>query len=334
MKKHLTFLLSLITVLSMAAPVCAAEKTDSVIDTSRTGSITISYADDADGSNPVTGAEFRFYKIAEIGSYGNYESIIPDAKKTAENGIIKIDGNTEANDVIDAVKTAYTAKNVTNGYTVTTKTDAKGSATADKLPLGLYLAEEVKPADHHFASIPFLFSVPYTENNGWHYSVSVEPKALPASDLVITKTVQGNAGEKNKDFHFIVTFDTNGKYKYTKSDGKTGTIENGGTIILRDGQSATIEMIPVGCSYTVREEEADQNGYRTTSSGTTGKITNKVKSYAKFTNTKDVDKPHEPGKPPKTKTGDSTAPLVWGGVAVGALVLFITLARRKTAGEK
>ncbi len=329
MKKYLTILLSFIMAMTMAAPAFAAEEKDSIIDTSKTGTITIDYSDDADGVNPVVGAEFRFYKVAEIGDFGNYESIIPVVQNKDLVNKIEINGSTEADDIIDAVKAAY-AGTVEGGYTTTVKTDSKGHAAAHNLPLGLYLAEESVPAIEHFASIPFLFSVPYTENNVWNYNVNVEPKSLPASDLVITKSVQGNAGETDRDFHFVVTFDIAGKYHYTKSDGATGTIESGGVITLKNGQTATIDTIPVGCNYAVQEEEANKYGYTTTSSGTTGKIVNKTKSYAKFVNVKNVEKPSGGSSVNKrTQTGDTIMPFIWGAVAVCALVVFIALARSK-----
>ena len=96
----------------------------------------------------------------------------------------------------------------------------------------------------------------------------------PFASFAIRKTVTGSTGEKEKDFHFTVTIrdkngkDLSGRYPFTGS--KTGGVKSGETITLRDGQSVTIQGLPIGTSYTVVEQEANQDGYRTTTTGTVG----------------------------------------------------------------
>lgn len=96
----------------------------------------------------------------------------------------------------------------------------------------------------------------------------------PFASFAIRKTVTGSTGEKEKDFHFTVTIrdkngkDLSGRYPFTGS--KTGGVKSGETITLRDGQSVTIQGLPIGASYTVVEQEANQDGYRTTTTGTVG----------------------------------------------------------------
>ena len=96
----------------------------------------------------------------------------------------------------------------------------------------------------------------------------------PFASFAIRKTVTGSTGEKEKNFHFTVTIrdkngkDLSGRYPFTGS--KTGGVKSGETITLRDGQSVTIQGLPIGTSYTVVEQEANQDGYRTTTTGTVG----------------------------------------------------------------
>ena len=81
--------------------------------------------------------------------------------------------------------------------------------------------------------------------------------------LVLSKTVNGEGGDLNKDFTFTVTFDVEGSYPYTGS--KTGEITSGGTVTLKNGESISINNLPEGTTYTVTETAED--GYTTTISG-------------------------------------------------------------------
>ncbi|MCL1970703.1 MAG: DUF5979 domain-containing protein [Candidatus Bathyarchaeota archaeon] len=95
-------------------------------------------------------------------------------------------------------------------------------------------------------------------------------------DLYISKNLSGDAAEPTKDFHFTVTFSNSGTY-----DG----VASGSNINLKGGESRLIADIPQGIEYTVTELEANQNGYTTTSTGTSGTISDEL-SEAIFTNTK------------------------------------------------
>ena len=194
-------------------------------------------------------------------------------------------------------------------YTGTTGKD--GTATVPDMDLGAYLAVETKPAAEHFASTPFLFMLPYTTGGTtWTYGVSAQPKPLPAGDLVLKKTVTGTAGDTKKDFTFVVTFSKDGTYHYTKSDGTKGTVKSGGSVKLKSGETATIDTIPVGTTYTVKESEANADGYKTTVTGETGTIKRTVKAEADFTNHKDATPtPNKTVSPtPKTTTSTPTTP--------------------------
>lgn len=387
MKRCLITALGLAAALTMAAPVYAETGGDSVIDTSRTGTLTIDYQDDSTGMNPVEGAEFTLYKIAEFGSFGNYELIVPgisdiyetadsqpdsqsveqdyicnkNSKKFHNPGCIAVEEMKESNkervrstsdaliaqgyspceicqngvlagsgakagSILKTVKNAY-SKKFDGSYTVTIRTDKNGKAVASKLPLGLYLAEETKAAKDHLCSEPFLFSTPYTQNNVWVYDVKAFPKALPTSYLKIRKTVTGNAGETNREFHFRVTLGSTEEFEYERNDGVKGKIKSGGTIALKSGQDATVKMIPVGCTYDVSEVEANQGGYKTTITENKGKIEYKKTRVASFVNRKDVEKSKKVTKTPsqgeKVRTGDTIRPILLGAAIVAAVGLLV-----------
>lgn len=346
MRKYLVAAISLCLALAAACPAYAATKYDSVVDPDKTGTLTIGYADDADGTEPVVGAEFTVYKIAELGDYGNYVPIVPKIKgKTEEYEKLYVDGESEAKDVYEEVLLAYKEDEKFDGaYTAKVTTDEKGTAVLKDLPLGLYLAEESAPAEKHFASIPFLFAVPYTEFNVWKYDLEVHPKALPAGELVVAKSVYGNAGEKDREFHFRVTFDTKDTFDYIRSDGAEGKVKNGDTLALKDGQYVFIDMIPVGVKYTVTEVEANKDGYTTKATGTTGTISKK-QSAAEFENTKNKKESGGNSTSSKSKnsggtiidrikTGDTLRPIVWTGIALLAIAAIVIAASRKKEGRK
>ena len=101
--------------------------------------------------------------------------------------------------------------------------------------------------------------------------------------LTVSKDVNGNKGDTNKDFHFTVTLSN------TSINGTFGdmTFKNGvATFILKDNESITATSLPTGISYKVIEQEANQDGYITTSTGTTGEIQKNATSKAEFINTK------------------------------------------------
>lgn len=101
--------------------------------------------------------------------------------------------------------------------------------------------------------------------------------------LTVSKTVAGNAGETNKDFHFTVTLSDK------TISGTFGTMEftNGvAAFTLKHNESKTASNLPEGIGYEVTETEADQNGYTTTATGDKGTIAKDTPATAAFTNTK------------------------------------------------
>ncbi len=203
-------------------------------------------------------------------------------------------------------------------------TNSNGHASIQAMQLGLYIIVETSPAAKHYASIPFYVSIPYTDNNEWTYAVTAEPKSCPAGDLIITKQVEGEEGETDRSFHFIVSLsDKTDSFIYKKSDGSEGKIKSGGEITLKHNEKAIIENIPVGTEFTVKETEANTEGYITSATGTTGNIKRTVQKVAAFTNT----------RRPEINTGDTYTPYFCGGISLIMLILAFGLYRKHRASE-
>ena len=117
-----------------------------------------------------------------------------------------------------------------------------------------------------------------------------------AGSLNVSKTVAGNLGDRELDFHFTVTFTApegqtvNSTIRYGEDQtlaagwSDTATAE----ITLKHNESLRFDNIPAGVSYTVTEAEENQDGYTTEKSGDSGAITAENISEAAFTNTKTV----------------------------------------------
>lgn len=99
--------------------------------------------------------------------------------------------------------------------------------------------------------------------------------------LTVSKTVAGNAGETNKDFHFTVTLDD----KTISGTFGDMTFNNGvATFTLKHGESKIASNLPEGIGYEVTE--ANTVGYTTTATGDKGTIAKDGTATAAFTNTK------------------------------------------------
>lgn len=97
-------------------------------------------------------------------------------------------------------------------------------------------------------------------------------------ELEIKKSVDwGNASDDTKQsqnsFEFTVNFNgdetLNGNFAYDvyesgEEPASNGTVVDGGTITLKDGQRAVIKGLPSGTTFTVTETGANKNGFTTT----------------------------------------------------------------------
>lgn len=251
-KRFLTGLLSAALALSLCAmpamaeegttnvdtsKVDAPQKTTSVIDTTKEGSITIyKYLHAEDGqtatptgekqdtpsnNSPLPGAGFTIYKVKDatwLETYYNGEEqtsdnykmpVIDDFFAKDETGKVK---SYEAKDLTESTKNAQV------GTETFTKKD--GSAQFTDLKLGLYLVVETTPPQAVVKAVtPFLISIPMTRvktENGdanqlkeWLYDVVVYPKnSTSRGEVIIDK--KGVVGDKNaatKETLNNVTFD-------------------------------------------------------------------------------------------------------------------------------
>ncbi len=285
-----TIMMTALLLLMAVVPVLAGTAT---IDTAKKGDLSIIYRDnDDEGDDPVADAEFDIYKVADIGPSGEYISIIPEFGFEGSDKTLIIDEYTEPDKYVHFVE-AYYSKTQQGLYMC--HTNANGEAKVRSLPVGLYLVKEINPAKEHLATKPFLVSMPHMEydagkNYGWTYDITCYPKSQPCGDLVINKTVQGNAGETDREFHFNIVFSLDKMaFHYTTSDGREGTIASGQTIALKHNQSAKIDTVPIGTQYTVTETEANQENYVTTFTGNTGRIMKKTVGKASFINKREQE---------------------------------------------
>lgn len=115
-------------------------------------------------------------------------------------------------------------------------------------------------------------------------------------DLVVTKTVAGNAASQTKEFTFTVTLsDTtiNGTF------GDMTFVDGVAEFTLKHGESKKAPGLPNGVGYTV--VESDNSGYTVTKTGDTGSIIGGETVTAAFTNTKNTTPPpDDPSDDPKT----------------------------------
>lgn len=144
----------------------------------------------------IEGVEFTYQKVGNIVTHSEGGKIqvlyeIPTNLQTALKLTGGVDGNKYTSDQInEALKNLLVnnteGKNVLEKYIETgagkqamEMTNAEGIATADNLPLGLYLVIESKvPANVHTTVDPFFVSLPMTdlEGSAWFYDVDVYPK--------------------------------------------------------------------------------------------------------------------------------------------------------------
>ena len=110
-------------------------------------------------------------------------------------------------------------------------------------------------------------------------------RTIPRGGLTVTKTVEGDAGDTGREWHFTVTIEDAGIH------GTYGDMRftNGVAMFtLKHDQSVTATGLPAGLSYTVTEKEAGQEGYVTKAAGDRGRIPDAGTAMATFTNMKSI----------------------------------------------
>ena len=103
--------------------------------------------------------------------------------------------------------------------------------------------------------------------------------------LTVTKTVAGNAGDKDRKWNFTVTLGDKG---ISGTYGGMSFTDGVATFTLKHSQAMTATDLPAGISYTVTEAEANQDGYTTRATGASGQIPAEGTATAAFTNMKRI----------------------------------------------
>lgn len=221
---------------------------------------------------------------------------------------------------------------------VWTDSDDKGGTRPDSIRLVLYANGEeyseatVERQDTDDGRWAYTFEgLPEYDEDGVRIEYTVAEKEVPdgydvrvdgmtvenvaRGGLTVTKTVKGNAGDKDKEFTFIVTLDNEnitGLYGDMEfEDGKA-------RFTLSDGESLSADGLPGGTGYSVREEEDGSDGYVIRSENSEGTIPAGDIITVKYINSKDI--PPADDSDTDTKTGDDTS------LAIPAAVMAASLA--------
>ena len=202
--------------------------------------------------------------------------------------------DTSTHKVVVTVTETESATGVTNGLTAT--------VTVDGVQIGQVNSVNCDNAD------PFMLA---TFKNKFN---------RPKGSLTVTKTVAGDLGNQNADWHFTVTLND------TTINGTYGDMKfaNGvAQIVLKHGESKKAADLPAGINYTVVETEANQNGYATTATGAIGTIEKDQTKKAAFTNTYNSPLPITGGM------GTNVFYQLGGAVISAAVFLLIATKKRK-----
>lgn len=216
------------------------------------------YEKDANGviqTDPVQAvmnAGFQLYRIGEDGG----ETLIPGGPwYTDVNGEIVLDGRDSKHPKLEPGR--YVFVETAPGFGYTYDKDDDGDIT--RYPF------EVTSADAAGGK-----TVRVTAYN-----------RRESGTLAVKKTVVGQAPE-GAAFTYTVYFSDGGTYAYRIDGGEKVSVASGGTFILRHGQTAVFEDIPIGVQYRVLE--TPHPDYVISSDGHQGHIT-QAGSLAAFVNT-------------------------------------------------
>ncbi|ASO67610.1 TPA: QVPTGV class sortase B protein-sorting domain-containing protein [Streptococcus pyogenes] len=95
--------------------------------------------------------------------------------------------------------------------------------------------------------------------------------SFKTTSLKVEKQVTGNTGELKKDFNFTLTINPNDNFVA----GQVIKLEKGGIkadvkigepykFALKNGEKVTLSKLPVGITYSIIEDDAGKDGYKTT----------------------------------------------------------------------
>lgn len=178
--------------------------------------------------------------------------------------------------------------------------------------LANYTYEMYKSGEYESINMPYIFHL-YAYTTG----------------LKISKTVTGDAGEKDRAFTFTLTLGDTGV------NGRYGDLvfENGvATFTLKDGESVLALGLPAGMTFTVAEKDAD--GYTVTMNGEEiasleGEIQETGETVVAVGNHKSDPKPEPKPEPdPAPETGDSSV-LALVLMMITSIVIIIAAIRKR-----
>lgn len=226
LKKVIAGMLSAAMVMSMMAVTAFAAGPDT-IDTSKKGSLTIhKYTEGTEegskgtgastdsvpnGAEPLAGAGFTIYKVADVDDLTQYYSTnptdLPNVSDYVENG---------------AIKSQYESGKI--GNEVITKSD--GIAKFEDLALGFYVVVETTTPDLVTDPMdPFIVSVPMTTVDGdsWLYDVHVYPKnGTTTGEVTLEKKGEDNTSLAGVTFKLEKKNDDGTWSEITKAAGAAG----------------------------------------------------------------------------------------------------------------
>lgn len=279
LKKVIAGMLSAAMVMSTMAVTAFAAGPDT-IDTTRRGSLTIhkytegteegskgtgTTADEAnlpDGVEPLAGAGFTIYKVADVDDLTQYYSTTPTDLPSVDNYVDN-----------GAIKAQYETSKV--GDEVITKSD--GIAKFENLELGFYVVVETTTPDLVTNPMdPFIVSVPMTTVDGdsWLYDVHVYPKnGTTTGEVTLEKKGEADTPLAGVTFKLEKKNDDNTWTEITKAAGAAG-----------DNTGATLNLVTDN-NGKIKVSGLSQGTYRFTevslgdSEANGGYILDKNKSY-------------------------------------------------------
>ncbi len=197
---------------------------------------------------------------------------------------VTLSGKSSSGTDSSSINGKYGDMEFTNGVaTFTLKHDESKKATG--LPVGVTYTVTEAEADTDGYVTKYTGETG-TINEGTQKATFTNTKEEHAK-LSVQKTVTGNAGDTNKEFHFTVTLAGIGS-------GITGTFgsmtfTNGvAEFTLKHNETKTAENLPAGVTYTVIEKEADTDGYTTSTTGESGTLVKDGTTTVKFVNNKEL----------------------------------------------
>ena len=296
----------------------------------RNGYDFLGWADSADAAKPQYRPGDTINVSGDTYFYAVWKAI--EIKPDIPNPTIdNIDGDIKVKVICTSTKDSQTYDLVTDGFTYTTPTLNNGvyectitaipSVYCDKYTADTGITHEpdtnFNNNDDNFKARTLTLQYDSTDKK-WNPIGYVNPLPVgvkcgkdshgeqpeTTGTLIVTKTVTGNEGDKNKDFTFTVTLKmpeitvdalaapiinatlgtSAAPIPITETYGDVTFINGVATFTLKHNESKTIKDIPAGYTYTVTE--SDNAGYTVTSENDEGTIEGGKTADVKFTNTK------------------------------------------------